>query len=100
MTDNENKVCEALNGAGRTSNIVLGVHTLCVIMAEAGRDGKINEQVKKLEGIKEAVRKALLNSMLDGRYASYPASTHVLVPDTDVFSVVFAFDSNTINSLI
>lgn len=67
MTDNENKVCEALNGAGRTSNIVLGVHTLCVIMAEAGRDGKINEQVKKLEGIKEAVRKALLNSMLDGQ---------------------------------
>ena len=28
--------------------------------------------------------------MLDGRYASYPVSTHVLVPDTDVFSVLFS----------
>lgn len=67
MNKNEEKVCEALDGAGKTCTILRGVHMLCVIMAEAGRDGKINEQVKKLNGIKEVVRKALLNSMLDGQ---------------------------------
>ena len=67
MTDNEKKVCESLDGAGRTCTILRGVHMLCVIMSEAGRDGKISEQLKKLDSIKEAVRKALLNSMLDGQ---------------------------------
>lgn len=66
MTENEKKVNETLEGKGRTSAILRGVNMLCVYMLEAGRDGKINQRVKKLEVIEELVREALLKATLKG----------------------------------
>lgn len=65
-TNNSKKVADVLNGEGSTSVILNGLNQLCVIRCEAGRNNKIDEQVQKLDDIKEAVRKALFNAMMAG----------------------------------
>ena len=64
--NNSKKVADALNGDGRTATILKGLNDLCVIRCEAGRNDNIDEQVQKLDDIKEAVRKALFNAMMAG----------------------------------